>query len=334
MPNIVEISIRAQNQPDRLALLALLDIVSDENRYKSFVNQCMSAHPEYVQRRALLEAGFFSGMEFLSLLQSSTNTSSLSTEYASRALRKLNEWMFIGDMTNLVPGNAVSFQWNHKLVARFKALSLIDNIVNGTSYLIEKYEKSVLPVIVSDSLGDLYTGTGFVSKISPQSSKFFMVSAKHNVGDDKKFIEFGSTDVKPVGQWFLHPSLDLACIEVTTDENVVPIYLSEIVEILTQTISLGYPGVGRVSKQYLLAHRGEVNAKVKDYSQQDFLLISHAVSPGNSGGPVIDEAGLCIGMVVQAFEAKHLGGITLANAAIPALDIVRFLAAIEASAAN
>ena len=75
-----------------------------------------------------------------------------------------------------------------------------------------------------------------------------------------------------------------------------------------------------------MAHGGELNASVKSYNGGEHLIISNMVAPGNSGGPVLDEAGLCIGMVVSAFETAHEGGISTANAAIPSGPILDFIA--------
>ena len=39
---------------------------------------------------------------------------------------------------------------------------------------------------------------------------------------------------------------------------------------------------------------------------------------------MLDEAGLCIGMIVDSFESSHEGGVSIANSAIPAEHILKF----------
>jgi S1-C subfamily serine protease len=74
-----------------------------------------------------------------------------------------------------------------------------------------------------------------------------------------------------------------------------------------------------------LAHGGELNAIVSSYHGDQHLIISNLVAPGNSGGPVLDEAGVCVGMVVNSLETTHDGGISTANAAIPSSVVLDFI---------
>jgi hypothetical protein len=96
---------------------------------------------------------------------------------------------------------------------------------------------------------------------------------------------------------------------VSCSESAVPIYPVGRGGVLTRTITLGYPRIATTDAPYLLAHGGELNAVVSNYYGEERLIISNAVAPGNSGGPVLDEAVLCIGMVINAFETTHDGGV-------------------------
>lgn len=113
---------------------------------------------------------------------------------------------------------------------------------------------------------------------------------------------------------------------VECSEAPTPIYPVGVARVLARTITLGYPLIATTDAPYLLAHGGELNAIVRNYKGEESLIISNLVAPGNSGGPVLDEAGLCVGMVVRALESKHEGGMSTANAALPSSAILEFIA--------
>jgi S1-C subfamily serine protease len=158
------------------------------------------------------------------------------------------------------------------------------------------------------------------------------VTAKHNVDSDEgiKFLRFeGDASLQfesKEAEWSRHPTLDIAALRVSTSLQAKPLYpLGEPV-VLSPTISMGYPAIATADGPYLLAHSGELNALITSYlDRQSYFVISNDVSPGNSGGPVLDDAGLCVGMVIRALETEHEGGTSKRNIAIPASEIQRFI---------
>jgi S1-C subfamily serine protease len=203
---------------------------------------------------------------------------------------------------------------------------------------VNKYALSV-PAIVVEKDGVERVGTGFLVH-NHYSGKHFdgigcIVTARHNVdpADKIKFLRFAgsaSRSFEPTaGNWVLHPDRDIAMLPVKTDATLSPIFPIGMAAVLSRTISLGYPTISSTIQPYLLAHNGELNAVVESYlDHKQYLLISNDVSPGSSGGPVLDDAGLCIGMVVRALEGKYDDGASKANAAIPAKDIQEFIASV------
>jgi S1-C subfamily serine protease len=70
-------------------------------------------------------------------------------------------------------------------------------------------------------------------------------------------------------------------------------------------VVLGFPLSGLLSPDAVVT-TGAVNALAGLKGDTRFLQISAPVQPGNSGGPVVDEAGLVVGVVVAKLDAVKL----------------------------
>jgi S1-C subfamily serine protease len=324
----------AANPPAEVkALVELMGTAVVDDKYRQLVNDHLSASPEFQQRRNLLAAGHFSGMDFLQLIHACGGGRGTSLHVLTPLLGQLVDWMLVFDLGVAFPNAPVRYQWNKERIATFIALKILDNVLLGPSHAVQKYQQSV-PAIFVKKGQDEFTGTGFLATNKANATKHVIVTAKHNVDPTEgiTFSGFGSPDgvsYRTLAQaWILHPSVDLAAMPVECSEAPIPIYPVGEARVLARTITLGYPRIATAADTYLLAHGGELNAVVTGFDQQDYLIISNVVAPGNSGGPVLDESGICVGMVVHSFETKHEGGVSSANAAIPATAILNFIASV------
>ncbi|NOJ40916.1 S1 family peptidase [Bradyrhizobium australiense] len=315
-------------------LVKLLQIAASETDYQSLVTKTFSMTPEYERRKVLLLHGHFSRMDFIQLLHSAGDAKGTNIRSANELLRRLIEWSLVID-SDFGFNQEHRFQWSRAAIALFGGLDLIDNVLLGRSHVVEKYSRSI-PAIIVRKNGHERIGTGFLTvrggRIAPFLGEGIIVTAKHNVdpADGIDFVKFGDTDGVTYearqSNWICHSTRDLAAMPVRVTGRAVPIHAMGQASVLSRTISLGYPTISQTDRAYLLAHNGELNAIVSSYlDKQKYLLISNTVAPGNSGGPVLDESGLCIGIVVQALEGQYDGGTSKANAAIPAADIQEFL---------
>lgn len=315
-------------------LAKLLQIAASETDYQSLVTKTFSMTPEYERRKLLLMHGHFSRMDFVQLLHSAGGAQGINIRAANELLRRLIEWSLVVD-SDFGFNEENRFQWSRVAIALFGGLGLIDNVLLGRSHIVEKYSRSI-PAIIVRKNGHERIGTGVLTmrgdRIAPFVGEGIIVTAKHNVdpADGIDFVRFGDTDGVTYearqADWVCHPKRDVAAMPVRVTGPAVPIYAMGRASVLSRTISLGYPTISQTDRAYLLAHNGELNAIVTSYlDKQKYLLISNTVAPGNSGGPVLDESGLCIGIVVQALEGQYDGGTSKANAAIPASDIQEFL---------
>jgi S1-C subfamily serine protease len=266
--------------------LRLFEYVLSDDRYKALIMEQLGMANNYAQRKVLLEHYHFTMPDLCTLL------------------------------VGIDPGKT--------------GIALL-----GRQHVVRKYTPSV-PAIVVDKNGVERVGTGFLVHNHYSGTHFngngFIVTAKHNIDPSEKirFLRFESPSAVQftalADDWICHPDLDMAAIPIATAPELIPIYPLGDAGILSRTISMGFPSVATTDGLYLLAHNGELNAIITSYlDKKEYLVISNNVSPGSSGGPVLEDSGLCIGMVIRALETEHEGGRTKTNAAIPAGEIQRFL---------
>lgn len=321
----------AATQPQEVrALVTLLGVVAQDGSYRDLVNKELKIYPNFETRKALLEQGHFDSQDFLQLLFATGGGTGTKVHMIMPLLNRLIEWGLVFNHA-VSGGNArVNYQWNTPRISLFIALHIADNVLLGPAYVARKYRPSV-PAVFIEKGGDKFTGTGFVATNWGNAKKYVLVTAKHNVdpADGLAFLGFsepeGAKYTALAADWILHPTLDLAVMPVDCNRPPAPIFPMGSPAVLSRTITLGYPRIATADAPYMLAHGGELNAVVKTYFGEERVIISNVVAPGNSGGPVLDEAGLCLGIVVNAFETQHEGGIEKANSAIPAKQILDFI---------
>jgi S1-C subfamily serine protease len=176
---------------------------------------------------------------------------------------------------------------------------------------------------------DIHVGTGFFVNSGVHGA--VLVTAKHNIDPDegvsvRGLVGASGSRYQIKSEWIRHSTADLAFVPIELRGEPDPINLASSSEILEQTITLGFPKVSTADDAYLLAHRGELNAKIKSYQDQsEYLLISNIVSPGSSGSPVLNMDGEAIGLVVRSLETRHEGGINTVSSAVPAQAIAQFI---------
>ena len=122
------------------------------------------------------------------------------------------------------------------------------------------------------------------------------------------------------------PGADLAALRVEGGIDADPLVLRDAPARLAQRVhALGYPLAGVLSPTVRVTS-GTVNAR-PDADADGHLQISAPIQPGNSGGPVIDDAGRVVGVVVATLAEEAYARAQNVNFAIPADDVAQFLRA-------
>jgi len=184
------------------------------------------------------------------------------------------------------------------------------------------------------ALLELDAGKGYATAFCVDSSGFFITNAHviQNAGADKEFTlilhpgqevqaEFKAQVVRQDG------GLDLALLKVDVEKEFATLELAtgDGISELMELIAFGYPfgkelAVDRSEYPAISINRGTITALRRKDGKLHRIQLDAEVNPGNSGGPVLDEKGKVIGVVV--------GGIvgTGVYNAIPVIHVEQFLA--------
>ncbi len=113
---------------------------------------------------------------------------------------------------------------------------------------------------------------------------------------------------------------DMALLKINVKDRLLPVRLSAPGSVATgeDVCVIGNPGVGVTTLDYTVTE-GIVSSARRKLEGQEYIQTSAAVNPGNSGGPMFNDHGLVIGVVV--LKARIEG----AGFAITPADVTSFL---------
>ena len=321
------------------AIAKLVEIVSSEEQYLEFLERYFKKESERgaftkATPISILRQGNFTDYDFSGFLFMLIEGQSHFTAPAVAAFlaRLIDAGVVIDNyVVGLDQSSGITrYHWGRTNLSANVRLNAIDNIMYGSYYLPIKYKPSIPAVIVRKE-GDEFIGTAFLTSNFTDGRQKVIITAKHNVdpeqGVDFLRYEFQSgAGVKNLrDEWILHDELDIALMPVESDSNIPVIYFNDDLAVLCQVVSLGYPSVSTANSPFLLAHSGEINGIITNYEGTDLAIISNLVSPGSSGGPVLDKRGLCVGMVISSLERQFLSGNSSFNAALPSKYLSDFV---------
>lgn len=127
-----------------------------------------------------------------------------------------------------------------------------------------------------------------------------LVTARHVVGErDSVFVQFGDGPLGVARVDPRHWDSDVALLTVEdTEHGVLPLATGASQYAGAIVLALGYPATDVLGDE-LKVTDGVVSALTGPEENEDLLQTSAPIQPGNSGGPLVNEKGEVVGMVVS-----------------------------------
>lgn len=304
--------------------------LNDPNGYK----EEMRLHQDSVMGRmnpVLLESGYFFPLAIGNFIIARDETEGIDPQTLDYVFHRLLEWGLVEKPFSGSGGNEGQFmQFCRSTMEKRWSWNFVENICIGMKQIISKYQDSIPSIIISQN-GIENIGTGFLIEDTNNNQTVRFVLTNKHVAESARIKEICSTDFKyEHKRIFLSDKYDLAAIEVI-NAGKLPVFNVWKPQILDEVVTLGYPKVSGTVNSPFLAHRGEINGYVSNYHDgNDYLAISCSVAPGNSGGPVLNGAGLVVGVVSETAIQRSTGSnakieLGVHHLAVPMEDIVEFI---------
>jgi hypothetical protein len=182
-------------------------------------------------------------------------------------------------------------------------LGCVPEMVLGEQYVIERYADAVVHVIVQTREGNEAGGTGFFAENFPG----WLITAAHVANGTNTVLRVESRDGSVIceGQRGLRmgpEELDLILVSCPGFDCPAPLRIDwreNSISQLDKVLIFGYPPfAGHEVDQFVAS--GQINSKPKRLGQErQSLIISGNVRPGCSGGPVVNDGGLVVGVVAE-----------------------------------
>lgn len=185
---------------------------------------------------------------------------------------------------------------------------VLENTIYGCKYTFEKCKSFVIPIVYTDKEDKESIGTGFLW------GNNYIVTARHCIHNAKN-ISFGKIDYSKYkdAKVYYHKNdyVDIALVKISP-LNITGFCLEDEVSIFEKVITIGYPKipgftcfqtaeqatVSSLPEKRLTVTEGEIAAKAQEiWSKENLFLITAKIKGGNSGGPVVNQHGNCIGIV-------------------------------------
>lgn len=307
--------IRILLQSDALLVDYVLEFflaqVKNKELYDNIISEC-ATNPFFIgnsNHKIFLSIGVLSTNDFLFYADKNYKRMfSLKPYLVEIILDKLCEFFVFTKDKMFQYSDCSAYKINKARANYFINQGAIKNIIFGFGYIAQTYSEEVCQIVVVADDDNEHIGTGFIFKFLDQVKKLhtLVITNNHVAKYEKNLKVFNHQDESLEYINIFHSeSKDLSIIELKNHNTLKSFNFYEQTAILDEIITLGYPPVGTTKKTYQLAHKGEINAFVEDYWGNELILFSAKTSPGNSGGPLINNMGLVVGIVVQSLEIER-----------------------------
>ncbi len=180
----------------------------------------------------------------------------------------------------------------------------ISEICLGNHYLVEKYRRSIVHISVRDQDGDAGGGAGFFVADFPG----WIATAGHVVDNNHAIVDIRDENdavisdrgfqVRRVGE----VAVDLALIRCDMPNGVNPLKIEwerNATRELDSILVAGYPYIAQYNPALVFSQGVVATYATRQGSDRKSMIISRITEPGFSGGPVVNQKGLVVGVVEQ-----------------------------------
>lgn len=192
-------------------------------------------------------------------------------------------------------------------------------------------KKGVFLVLVTDEDGYITSsGSGFA--IGKTGSPIdYIITNYHVVADNPEGVNIlvGRSNLLPLEVFFTDPVIDLAVLKASTPiHNRIPLPLqtSDKVKDGQAVYALGFPAESLDFTDYIRANPDDVTAfsgnisKFTSLNGVKFYQHTVPISPGSSGGPLLDETGAVIGINTLGYSDSAVKGSIFIDEILSGLD--------------
>jgi len=292
------------------------------------------------QDREPAKNGFFRAEQVCEVVQKSRGQENWSHKplIVSMALQRLADWGLVSDMRPLLGGQSrLEFRLIDAVGSTFWSKSFAEDIIRGPLFFMNKYKRSLPAIVVLTTDGDESIATGFLTYVEKGSTRHPVLITNKHVTQKGTIREVRRIEADGFtygwSEIIESDVFDLTAIKVVPPDGA-PGFEPFHASVLEDVITLGYPKVALSAAPTLLAHKGEVNGSITSrVDGNNYLAISCAVAPGNSGGPALNEAARVVGVVSMSSIGRYLSGsageivteVGVHHLAVPASDLRRFI---------
>jgi S1-C subfamily serine protease len=196
----------------------------------------------------------------------------------------------------------------------------ISNQFLNANELLAKYSSSIFQIE-----SEAGSGTGFLYSTQSQKSiaayrkngsleaydsslNKYIVTNKHVWNSDCKELRITDVNgcglVNSVSAKYCDDAADIAIFKVEHDQRV-PFYAVDERFLLQKVVAIGFPWIANSSENVLVVQSGEVIGEFKSTQNEALIIISTPISPGNSGGPILNKEGRLVGVAVEEMQGQY-----------------------------
>lgn len=280
--------------------------------FKDIVTELSKVYPNQAN---LIPLGMFEA-EYYQRYKSIKGAKSYMPTIITHAIDILKESQLLKDLQPVINQNFVEVNTNY--AKAIYDLGLLDNILFGTKFIINRYRQSVFKIENTDKYDSIDLGTGFLIQ---EFNNNFIATNQHVLANAKKLrlLDVDDNEYK-FSIFYENEQEDIAFLKIEDDLNgISPFTFSLEQDLLSDIITIGYPSIPTSREAYQVIHRGEINSHIENYYGNKLFLISAKTSSGNSGSPVINEMGQVVGMIAQELFEK---GALIEKGKLPYIGVI------------